>query len=86
MDQLKIAQAFAFDQHFRQFGTVDVVLTSRRFVSTWNMKTLLSLALVLAWSLTLLLSNARGGSLGRPRFTLKKKPLLKFTPRCGRDR
>ena len=25
MDQLKIAQAFAFDQHFRQFGTVDVV-------------------------------------------------------------
>ena len=25
MDQMKIAQAFAFDQHFRQFGTVNVV-------------------------------------------------------------
>ena len=25
MDQMRIAQAFAFDQHFRQFGTVDVV-------------------------------------------------------------
>lgn len=25
MDQTKIAQAFAFDQHFRQFGTVNVV-------------------------------------------------------------
>lgn len=25
MDQMKIAQAFAFDQHFSQFGTVNVV-------------------------------------------------------------
>lgn len=25
IDQMKIAQAFAFDQHFRQFGTVNVV-------------------------------------------------------------